>query len=183
MNRIKASRSVLYRLTLDAMFLAIYVVFSIGIPSQISWASLPILLCAFLLSPGDTVAIATIGSFIEQLTYGLGVTTIFWMLPWVAFALCAGLGAALVRRRERLWKMITVIVVSELLLSLCNSIALFGLGFAILDMSSPWMILLGFVTRMPQGVIRAVVSSVVIPILLPPVRRVLAKTRPSSTND
>ncbi len=182
MSRVRSSRSMIYRLTLNAMFVAIHVILGL-VPSEFSLQSLPVLVCAFLLSPADAIAVSFLGSFIEQLRWGLGITTVFWVLPWLVFGLVAGVGAYLIRRRERPWKMILVIVLSELVLNIGNTVALVSLGFVALNMTSPWLFLLGFLSRMPQALLRAVLSSILIPLLLPPVRRALAKARLSSTND
>jgi len=154
-----SARPRVYRITLDAMFVAIFVVLSM-VPSQLSWASLPALLCAFLLGPLDVLTVVTIGSFIEQLWYGLSIQTIFWMLPWIAFG----------------------IVCSELLLSVANTSVLIGFGYVMIDPSkfastTPfwWVTVLTYVLRMPQGIIRAVLSSITLPILLPPLRKVMKK--------
>ncbi len=181
MSSIRSSRRVIYRLTLDAMFVALNVLFGL-LPSEISWQSLPVLLAAFLFSPGDAVTVAVLGSFIEQIRFGLSAVSLLWMMPWLVVGLFAGLGAYVLRRHERVWKIVLVVVISELLLSTCNTVALLATGSLLLDLSSPWLIVVAFATRIPQALIRSILSAVVVPLLLPPVRRALAKTRPSSTN-
>ncbi len=182
MNDPVSARSKIYRISLDAVLLAVNVVMNVAIPSELSWASLPVLLAAFLLRPADAVAVAVLGSFIEQLTYGLGFATVIWMLPWAVFSVFVGLGAALARRRQRLFPMMLVIVVGELLLNVCNTSALLYFGYVTVDPSAfaeglamPLVVLLTYLVRMPQAVVRAVLSAVVMPLLLPPLRRVLAK--------
>lgn len=176
-----SARSNIYRIALDAMLVAIYVVLSM-VPSEISWASLPVLLCAFLLSPVDTVIITLCGSFIEQLWYGLNITSFIWILPWAVFAVFVGFLAALVRKNPKIWKMILVIVCAEILLNVGNTTALLYFGYVTVDPTqfSPefpmWLVtLLTYILRMPQAIVRAVLSSVVIPLILPPLRKVLAR--------
>jgi len=176
-----SARPRVYRITLDAMFVAIFVVLSM-VPSQLSWASLPALLCAFLLGPLDVLTVVTIGSFIEQLWYGLSIQTIFWMLPWIAFGIVCGTFAWLYRRAPKIWLLIVGIVCSELLLSVANTSVLIGFGYVMIDPSkfastTPfwWVTVLTYVLRMPQGIIRAVLSSITLPILLPPLRKVMKK--------
>lgn len=172
-----SARSKIYRIALDAMLLAIFVILSL-VPSEISWASLPVLLCAFLVGPCDAVLIALFGSFIEQMGYGLSFASLIWMLPWLAFGLCAGLGALPVRRDPKPWKMIPVIVFSELLLNVANTLALLYFGYAVIDFQAgPWVVLLAFLTRMPHAAIRAVLSSVAMPLLLPPLKKQLEKLK------
>ena len=175
MNRSVSARKHVYRLTLDAMMIAIFVVLNM-VPSEISWASLPILLCAFLIGPVDTVVIALCGSFIEQMWYGLSFYSLIWMLPWLAFSLFVGLLAFAIRKNERIWKLIPIVVCGEILLNVANTLALCYFGYVSIDFSAaPHLVLWAFILRMPQALIRATLSSVVVPLLLPPLRRVLAK--------
>ncbi len=182
MNSPVSARSKIYRISLDAVLLAVNVVMNVAVPSELSWASLPVLLAAFLLRPADAVAVAVLGSFIEQMTYGLGFATLVWMLPWLLFALFVGVGAALVRRNRRLIWAVLVIIAGELLLNVCNTSALLYFGYATVDPSAfseglamPLVVLFTYLVRMPQAIVRAVLSSFIIPLLLPPLRRVLAK--------
>ena len=178
-----SARSKIYRITLDAMLIALFVILSM-VPSEISWASLPALLCAFLLSPTDTIIIVLCGSFIEQLWYGLNFTSLIWMLPWAIFAVFVGFMAQLVRKKPRLWLMIVIIVCAEILLNIGNTSALLYFGYITVDATKfsaglpMWLVaLLTYTVRMPQAIIRAVLSSVVIPLLLPPLRKTLEKLR------
>ncbi len=176
------ARKKIYRVSFDAMLLAINVVMNVAVPSELSWASLPVLVCAFVMRPADTVAVAVIGSFIEQLFYGLNVTTGAWMLPWLIFSLYVGFGAAWARRRESTLLTVFVIASGEILLNICNTSVLLALGFIVFDPTTfvPWLPLplaavAFYLARMPQAVVRAVLSSVALPLLMPPLRRVLAK--------
>jgi len=176
-----SARSHVYRITLDAMFVAIYVVLSL-VPSQLSWATLPALLCAFLLGPLDVLAVVTIGSFIEQLWYGLSFQSIFWMIPCMTFGIAISLFAWLYRKCPKVWVMIVGIVCCEILLSVANTAVLLRFGYVMIDPSRfpsamPfWLVsVLTYILRMPQGVIRAVLSSIIVPLLLPPLRKAMAK--------
>ncbi len=169
-----SARSALYRMTLNAMFIAVHVVMGL-VPSEFSWQSLPVLLCAFLLTPGDAVTVAVIGSFIEQLHYGIGFGTIVWILPWAVFGAVAGFGAYFIRHSRHVWLKVAVIIVSEVVLNLCNTAALCYFGYVTLDVSSVWLVVMAFIVRMPHALIRAGLSSVVVPLLLPPLKKVLKR--------
>ncbi len=179
MSQIRSSRSMLYRMALNAMLIALNAVMGL-MPSEVSLQSLPVLVAACLLSPGDAVAVAVLGSFIEQLHYPLGLGSVLFLLPWLVYGLAIGFGARIIRRRERVWKIIALMVCAELLLNICNSTVLFSLGYAVLDLSSPRLFLLGFVLRMQYVPFRLFVYAVVVPLLLPPVRRALASVFPTS---
>ena len=181
MSRPVSARSHVYRITLDAMFVAIFVTLSM-VPSQLSWATLPALLCAFLLGPIDVLAVVTIGSLIEQIWYGLSFQSIFWMLPWIAFGIVIGLFAWLCQKYPKIWLMIIGIVCAEILLSVANTSVLLRFGYVMVDPTKfpttvpLWLVtVLTYILRMPQGIIRAVLSSVIVPLLVPPLRRAMAK--------
>ncbi len=177
MNSPVSARAKIYRIAIDAMLIAIFVILSM-VPSEISWASLPVLLCAFLISPIDAITVAVFGSFIEQLWYGLNVTTVLWMLPWALFGCFVGIAAFAVRKNSKIWKTVVIIVCGELILNLANTTVLCSLGFLSLDFSASFgALVVLYITRMPQAIIRAVLSSIVVPLLLPPLRRVLNRMR------
>ncbi len=169
-----SARAKIYRISLSAMFLAFHVVLSL-VPSVASWASLPVILCAFLIGPIDAIVVAVIGSFIEQLQYGINVTTLIWMLPWVIFGVFVGVCAYVIRKRERRWLVMLVIVLAELLLNVANTTAMLNLGYLTVESFSLAVLIPLYLLRMPHALIRAVLSAIVIPFLLPPLRRALAK--------
>ncbi len=176
-----SARSKIYRITLDAMLIAIFVILSL-VPSEISWASLPVILCAFLIGPVDTVVIALCGSFVEQMWYGLSFASIIWMLPWALFSLFVGLAAFFARKNEKVWKIVLICVLGELLLNVANTSALLYFGYVHVDPASfaedlplGLVVVLTYVVRMPHAIIRAILSSVAIPLLMPPLRRALGR--------
>lgn len=177
MNNPVSARSKIYRIALDAMLVAIFVILSM-VPSEISWASLPVLLCAFLISPIDAITVAVCGSFIEQLWYGINYTTVLWMLPWALFGCFVGISAYVVRNRPKVWKTVVIIVCGEILLNLANTTVLCSLGYLSLDFSAAFgALVILYLGRMPQAIIRAVLSSIVVPLLIPPLRRALSRMR------
>ena len=176
-----SARTRIYRLVLNALFVAIYVVFSVflafkGKTIEISWASLPILLCAFLFSPADAIAVAICGSFLEQLLspYGLSATTPLWMLPVVLQAALASIAVYLARRHMRVWKMAVIIVASELLLTVAN-IAVSYVDAILFDYLE--YLAIDIPLRLLNGGLRAVISCVLIPLLLIPLHKALARVR------
>lgn len=191
-----SARTNVYRITLDALFVALYVVLgtfaSIKIPGviQISFSTLPILLAAFLLRPLDAVGIALLGTFVEQVIdpspYGF-VTMPMWLIPGTVVAIVASVGAILARRQSstRMCLILTLatVFVSELLLTALNTAALYIDG-AILGYSVKALHLL-LPARLINGVGRAVISCIVVPLLYTPLHKILSRLFPrsSSTND
>ena len=176
-----SARAKVYRLVLNALFAAIYVIFSVffafkGKTLEISWASLPILLCAFLFRPADAIAVAICGSFLEQLLspYGISATTPLWMLPVILQAAVAATAAYLMRNRMRVWKMAVIIAVSELLLTAAN-IAVSYIDAVLFDYLE--YLVIDIPVRLFNGGIRTLISCVLIPLLLIPLRKVLVKTQ------
>lgn len=175
MKRSVSLRSNVLRLTLSAMMIALFVVLSM-VPSEISWASLVALVCAFLLGPAETMTVVIFGSLIEQMWYGLNWYALLWMLPWVLFGICCGFGALWSRRSPKVWKTILVVVASEIILNVANTSVLCYFGYVAIDFSqAPHLIIWAYLLRMPHALIRSALSAVAIPLLIPRLRRVLSR--------
>lgn len=178
MSRPVFNKSHVYRITMDAMFVALFVVLatvlSIETPLfKLSWTSLPILLCAFLMRPTDAVAVALLGSFLDQLVYGLNAQAPFFMVPFVILAVLSSLLANTFCRSEKRWRMVAALVFCELVLTVCNSLSLYLCGYIMADITEPILLLWAFLLRMLQALPRIVLSALFIPVLLKPLRRVL----------
>ncbi|MBQ8173775.1 MAG: hypothetical protein IJ009_00060 [Clostridia bacterium] len=174
MKTLEKNRAHLRRLVLDALLVAFHVLWAF-VPSEFSWQSLPVFLCAFLVGPADALVVATIGSFVEQMYYGISLVSLAWMAPWVIFGLAVALGAFLIRKNDRPWLVALVIVAGEIILNLGNTTVLCGLGYLSADFSAPFAVLtLLYLGRLSIAMIRAVLSAVVVPLLLIPLRRVLS---------
>jgi len=181
-----SARQNLYRMTLDALFVALYVVLStfasFKIPGavQISFSTLPILLAAFLFRPVDAVGIALLGTFVEQVIdpspYGF-FTLPMWLIPGAVMALLASLGAWRIRKVSSKGLAVVLICVTivcaEMLLTALNTVALYIDG-ALLNYAVKALNLL-LPMRILNGLVRAVISCVLIPLLLPPLKKALAK--------
>ena len=88
------------KMTLCALLAAMYVVLSSYLSIRITFlhitfASLPVVLAAFLLGTGSAVLVAGMGEFIAQLLlYGMGVSTVLFTLPPMVRGLVVGLLAS-----------------------------------------------------------------------------------------
>jgi len=186
MNRSLSARNHVYRLTLDALFVALYVVLgtflSFKIPGaiQISFSTVPILLCAFLLKPADAIAVALVGNFLEQVLdpspYGF-YTLVIWLIPGVVMACIAGFGAQLAAKCKgtggKIALTLAAIICAEIMLTSLNTCALYLDGY-LLDYSVKALHLL-MPMRLLNLAVRAAISCVLVPLLTIPLRRVLAK--------
>jgi len=97
-------RSLVYRMCLDAMFIALYFVLAKITLSfgnlHLTLASLPIMISALLFGLGDTVSIALLGEFLIQVfSYGFSLTLPLWLIPPLLRALILGLVSLLYRKK------------------------------------------------------------------------------------
>ena len=186
MSRPISARSHAIRLTLDAMFVALYVILgtfaSFKIPGvvQISFSTLPILLCACLCRPSDAALVAVLGTFLEQVIdpspYGFA-TLPLWLIPNLLLALVAAFGASRANRfQNRAYATVflcATIVLAELLLTLCNTGMLYLDGYILHYPVKALHLLLP--TRLINGLGRSAVSACLIPLLLPPLKKATSK--------
>ena len=181
-----SARSKIYRLAMNALFVALYFILgtylSFKIPGavQISFSTIPLLLCAFLFTPVDAVTVAVLGTLLEQILdpspYGF-MTLPMWLVPNAVLALVVALGAIRIRklesRKTALVCTAVLIVCAEVLLTALNTAALYVDGY-ILGYSVKALHLL-LPTRVANCFVRAAISCVVCLALIPPLRRQLKK--------
>ncbi|MCI2057846.1 MAG: folate family ECF transporter S component [Oscillibacter sp.] len=69
---------------------------------RITFASLPVVVCALLYSPWEAATVALLGEFLNQmLSYGFTATTVLWLIPPALRGLLIGLAALHARRAGR----------------------------------------------------------------------------------
>ena len=175
---LRAGEAKIRRIALDAVLVALFVLFSAVLTFktpffEVSWASLPILVAAFLFGLPDAVAVAVLGSFLEQAlsSYGLSVTTPLWMAPVILQALVAGVLACFVRRSENRFALLLPVVVSELVLTAANVIALYLDGM-IWEYALPALHLM-LPGRLVNALVRMLLSCLLLPPLVIVLRRIL----------
>lgn len=121
--------SMILRLATNAMLAALcaalgYVSIDLG-NIKLTLEGFPILLGALMFGPVDGMAIAFVGTFLSQLLrYGITMTTLLWILPYVIAALAVGLyakGNAFDMTRKQV---ILIALVGEFLILVFNTVAL-----------------------------------------------------------
>lgn len=189
MKTTRYSKRSTVRLVLDALFAALTVVFGlyltirVGNSVEVSLTSLPILFAAFLFGPADAVTVAVISAFIKQVVlYGLGPTTVVWMLPSVLFALMAGLLAIPVRRwtttpRARTIGLVLLTVAAELTFTVTNTAVLCFDAWFYQYPRKALAVLIPI--RLASCALRTVVTSCCVAFLLPRVQKLLSKRNDS----
>lgn len=118
------------RIAIDAMMSAMYVTlayFSINLGfAKITFECFPVIIAGLMLGPVDGLIVGAIGTFIYQLTgYGITVTTLLWMLPYMACGLVCGLYAKRFKYYNSLKQIWIIIIISELLVFAFNTLAIF----------------------------------------------------------
>lgn len=169
------SKNLTLRLTLDAMFAALYIVFgsylTIRLPfAELSLASLPILLCGFTFGPIDALAVSVCGAFVEQLLYGLSLTSPIWMIPAILQGVYAGFVLYAMRKNPKPLYIAVAVVIGELLLTAANTGALY-LDAKIWGYSVKALYLL-LPTRLATAGIRMVVTVPLVVMLCPRLRKI-----------
>ena len=160
---------------MDAVLIALYFVFGVVFAKkfptlEISFASIPILLCALLFGVKDALAVSLFGSFIEQMlgAYGLTVTAPLWMAPVVMQGAVAALLFFLMKK-DKIWKIVFAVVLAELLLTVTNTAVLYIDG-AIWGYSPKALHIIA-PARLINGLARTVASAAALSLLYKPLRR------------
>jgi uncharacterized membrane protein len=174
-------RSLVYHISLQAMFIALYFVLAKITLSfgnlHLTLASLPLLVSALLLGFGDTVAVAFLGEFL-MFSYGISLTTPLWLLGPVVRALLLGSVAAFYRKKgleldHQIIPYYLTVVVSALIVTVINTGVLFldalivGYPFSFVWLETLLRLLTGLVT------------AVVVALLAHPLSDALRKLSPS----
>lgn len=131
-----------YRLVLDAVLIALYVVLGfwkipIGNLLRVNLASFAVVICAVAFTPFDGFVVGFMGEFLSQILgpYGLTPTTLLWSLPegvrgvllgcsMLLFARKQLTAATLLRSKSVVWYLLACIL-SGLAASLLNTFALY----------------------------------------------------------
>ncbi len=120
------------RLTMNAVFIALHVVLDmssvyIGNEIKLSFASFPLLCAAMLFGTADGVYVAALGEFLYQLLmYGLGPTTLMWMVPPILHALIVGLYSRRHEQNLNLRQTAFIVLVSGLAAALVTTIVIYA---------------------------------------------------------
>lgn len=128
-------------------------------------SGLPIIVAALMCGPLMGAAVGLVGTFLTQLiTYGLGPTTVLWILPAAVRGLAVGLLFLAFRRSMKVTWLTLEIVISSLLVTAANTLVIY-LDSVFYGYYSFATVFGGLVLRIVIGV----VSSVVFAIIVPPI--------------
>ena len=140
---------------------------------KVTLEALPILLGALLFGPTDGALVAFVGTAISQLLYyGISVTTLLWMLPYVLCGFLAGLYAK--KRGFSLTGKQTVLIVAavEVLIAVLNTGVLY-LDSRIYAYWFPGFISAALLVRALICIGTAAAFSAILPVLLRAMKKVI----------
>ena len=168
------------QLALDAMLAAMcavlgYLAVDTG-PVKVTFETLPILLGALLFGPADGALIGIIGTGIYQLLrYGVSATTLLWMLPYALCGFLVGLYAKKKNFSLSAKQTMFIVVVNEILITLLNTGVIY-LDSKIYAYWFPGYISASLVFRFVMCIAKAIVFSLVLPVLIRAISKVLRRS-------
>ena len=166
------------RLVTNAMLIAMYVVLSLVATINLgnmkfTLDSLPIIVGAALFGPVDGMLIGLLGSFTNQLlTYGLGPTTVLWVIPAALRGLLIGLFAKHHNFNMSFKQTQFITISSALAVTAVNTLMMY-LDSKIYGYYSFAYVFGGILPRVIAGVIIAFVFGAILPHILKPLKRIV----------
>ena len=175
----KNSKKTLQRLCINAILIALVVVFDIlavKLPNiKITFGGLPIIICAIIYGPLDGAVVGLCGSFIGQLfTYGLSITTPLWIIPAGARGIVMGLLFIAFKRIKAFPVLTLEIIISSIVVTALNTLATYLDGIII-----GYDVRIVFVTtviRFVIGIITAVIYSALTTVIIRATNHYSSKT-------
>ena len=143
---------------------------------KVTFETLPILLGALLFGPLDGAVIGFVGTGIYQLLrYGVSVTTLLWMAPYALCGLLVGLYAKKHDFSLSATQTTFIVTVNEILITLLNTGVIY-LDSRIYAYWFPGYISASLVFRFVMCIAKAIVFSLVLPVLVRAIGKVLHRS-------
>ena len=157
------------------IILEVFCSIRIGNELKISFATLPFVIVALLCGPVEGLVTGLIGTFLSQLiTYGITITTPFWIIPGALQGLAAGLIFLAFKRKAKLVPIAVTVFGAGLVLVIFNWIASYFDGVVFYK----YMTLEVLVGLIPLRLLVWVGLSVVYTIVGFPITKALLKSCP-----
>ena len=164
------------QLTINALLAAMCVVLGfmsirIGNIMKVSLEDFPVIFAALMFGPVDGMVVAAVGIFLYQLlSYGITVTTVLWILPFVITGGIAGFYAKKYNFNNSKKQILFIFLVCEILICLLNTGAIYAdskiFGYYYPTIITG-MILIRLVTAVCKGVVLGLIS--------PPILRAMSR--------
>ena len=176
----KKSRFPARRLAVDAMLAAMCMVLAsialqLGGNFKVTFESVPVHIGALLFGPADGMLIGGIGTFLYQVLwsgYGITLTTALWILPYVVCGFIVGAYSRSKDRQLSRKQLTFIMVVSELAITLLNTLALY-VDSRLYGYYSAVFVFGTLAVRLALCVGKAIVYGAVLPALLEPLKKIL----------
>ena len=172
----KGERTRTQQLVMDALLAAMCVVLGfmsirIGNIMKISLEDFPVIIAALMFGPVEGMIVGGIGIFLYQLlSYGITVTTVLWILPFVIVGAIAGLYAKKAGYNNSKKQIFFIFLVCEILVCLLNTGAIYAdskiYGYYYPTIITG-MILIRLATAVGKGVVLGLIS--------PPILKAMSK--------
>ena len=147
-------------------FLAVSVSAPFGDSLKISISGLPVIIVSIFCGPWWGAATGFTGAFIGQMiTYGIGPTTLLWVLPAVARGITMGYLFRAFKKSTKPGILAIQICISSLIVTLLNTGALL-IDQMIYGYSSYYAIFIAIPTRVIAGILTALVFSLMLPTII-----------------
>ena len=135
---------------------------------KITFESLPVLLGALMFGPLDGLLIGFVGTGVYQLLrYGVSVTTLLWMLPYMLCGLLVGLYAKKRDFKLTIGQLILIVALGELLIFVLNTGNIYIDAYIYTERKGYELLLYVFGNTFLRFIV-CVVKSAVFPFLLRP---------------
>ena len=147
-------------------FLAVSVSAPFGNNLKVSISGLPIIIVALFCGPWWGAATGFIGAFIGQMiSYGMGPTTLLWVLPAMARGLSMGYLFRLFKRSTKPGILTIETCISSLIVTALNTVALL-IDQWMYGYSSYYAIWIAVPGRIVAGILTAIIFSLMLPTIL-----------------
>lgn len=169
------TKALAYDAVLAALYYALSLVsLNLGNEFKISFASLPILVGAFLFGPTHGCLIALVGTFLEQALgkYGLMLTTPLWMLPYIIRGLVAGGIAKMLHFDMKHWQIALATVLSGFVLTIANILPLW-VNSIMYHLNFVASVIVPIPMRLVIQIVAAVLYCIILIPLIPALKKVL----------
>lgn len=147
-------------------FLAVSVSAPLGDDLKISISGLPIIVVAIFYGPWWGAATGFVGAFVGQLiTYGIGATTFFWVLPAVVRGIMVGYLFRAFKKSTRPSILAIETCLSSLVVTLLNTGAML-VDQMLYDYSTYYEIFIAIPLRVIAGILTALVFTLMLPTII-----------------
>ncbi|MCR4781474.1 MAG: ECF transporter S component [Lachnospiraceae bacterium] len=158
---------------LTAMYVALsYVAIDLRF-MKLSFAGLPICIGGLLLGGVPGFMIGFLGSFLEQLIrYGLGATTLLWVLPVAVRGLIVGIYSQKKKFILNIKEMGFILILSAIILTILNTFSLY-IDSRLMGYYS-FHLIFGMVgIRILTGIVTSIIYLIIVPIIIKEMKKIV----------